>query len=78
MPHQLEGMKLSQRTGLAPARTTALMAAVIVPAVLVAFVVYLSALYHYGAEVAVDAPGQVLGPAAGVYNRLAASLQFPS
>ncbi len=77
MPHQLEGMKLSQRAGLAPARTTALMAAVIVPAVLVAFVVYLSALYHYGAEVAVDAPGQVLGPAAAVYNRLAASLQFP-
>lgn len=77
MPHQLEALKLSQRVRLAPSRVFVLMAAVIAPAVLIAFVVYLSALHRYGAAVAVDAPGQVLGPAAGVYNGLAASVQFP-
>ncbi|MBT3268672.1 hypothetical protein HN371_16070 [Candidatus Poribacteria bacterium] len=77
MPHQLEALKLSQRAGLNPSRTTALMAAVIAPAVLIAFIVYLSALYRYSASVALDPPGQVMAPAVGTYNALASSVQFP-
>ena len=34
-------------------------------------------LYDFGASIAVDAPGQVLGPGQGVYNQLSGWFQFP-
>ena len=77
MPHQLEGFKIAQRAGIQPRRLVWVMAFVIVPAVFLAFLIYLYTLYSYGASVAVDAPGQVLGPAGSVYNQLASWLQFP-
>jgi len=77
MPHQLEGFKMAQRAGIEPRRLVWVMAFVIVPAVFLAFLIYLYALYRYGASVAVDAPGQVLGPADSTYNSLATWLQFP-
>jgi hypothetical protein len=77
MPHQLEGFKIAQRAEINARRLVWVMAFVIVPAVFLAFLIYLYALYSYGASVAVDAPGQVLGPASSTYNQLASWLQFP-
>jgi hypothetical protein len=77
MPHQLEGFKLAQRTGLDARRLIWVVAFAIVPAAFVAFLIYLHALYQYGASIAVDAPGQVLGPGQSTYNQLAGWLQFP-
>ena len=77
MPHQLEGFKIAQRAGISSRWLVWVMAFVIVPAVFLAFLIYLYTLYNYGASVAVDAPGQVLGPASSTYNQLASWLQFP-
>ena len=77
MPHQLEGFKLAQRTGLDSRRLIWVVGFAIVPGVFLAFLTYLYALYNYGASIAVDAPGQVLGPGQATYNRLAGWLQFP-
>ena len=77
MPHQLEGFKLAQRIGLQTQPLVGVMIFVIVPAVFSAFLIYLYSLYQYGALVAVDAPGQVIGPGNSTYNQLANWLQFP-
>ena len=77
MPHLLEGFKLAQRIGLQTQPLVWVMTFVIVPAVFSAFLIYLYSLYQYGALVAVDAPGQVIGPGNSTYNQLANWLQFP-
>ena len=77
MPHQLEGFKLAQRTGLSNRRLMVVMLLGIAPSVFIAFLVYLYCLYDFGASIAVDAPGQVLGPGQGVYNQLSGWFQFP-
>ena len=77
MPHQLEGFKLAHHTGIGHKRLIWVMALTIIPAVFSAFSIYLYALYRYGASVAVDAPGQVLGPGQSTYQQLASWLQSP-
>ena len=77
MPHQLEGFKLAQRAGLNYRRLMVVMLLGIAPSVFIAFLVYLYCLYDFGASIAVDAPGQVLGPGQGVYNQLSGWFQFP-
>ena len=77
MPHQLEGFKLAQRTGINNRRLMLIMLLGIAPSVFIAFLVYLYCLYDFGASIAVDAPGQVLGPGQGVYNQLSGWFQFP-
>lgn len=77
MPHQLEGFKLAQRVGMNNRKLLLVMILAITVGVFSAFWVYLHALYKFGASVAVDAPGQVLGPGWGTYNQFAGWLQFP-
>lgn len=77
MPHQLEGFKLAQRTGMSYRRLMVVMLLGIAPSVFIAFLVYLYCLYDFGASIAVDAPGQVLGPGQSVYNQLSGWFQFP-
>jgi hypothetical protein len=77
MPHQLEGFKMAQRVGMSNRKLLLVMILSIIVGVFSAFWVYLHALYKFGASVAVDAPGQVLGPGWGTYNQFAGWLQFP-
>ena len=77
MPHQLEGFKLAHHTGIGHKRLIWVIALTIIPAVFSALSIYLYALYRYGASVAVDAPGQVLGPGQSTYQQLASWLQSP-
>ena len=73
MPHQLEGFKLAQRTGMDHRKLLWVMLFSIVIGVFSAFLMYLYVLYTHGGSKA----GMILGPGWGVYNRLAGWLQFP-
>jgi hypothetical protein len=50
LPHQFEGLKLADRTGMRPGSTTAVMAATVLLAVPMTFLCYLSVTYRLGAE----------------------------
>ena len=71
MPHQLEGFKLAQRTGMDHRKLLWVMLFSIVIGVFSAFLMYLYVLYTHGGSKA----GMILGPGWGTYNRLAGWLQ---
>ena len=77
MPHQLEGFKLAHRIGIGHKRLICVVVIAIVPAVFSAFSIYLYVLYRCEASIAVDTPGQVLGPGQSTYQQLASWLQSP-
>ena len=77
MPHQLEAYKIGNRMGISNKKLLWVMIAVFPIGVLCAMWIYPYTLYKYGATVAVDAPGQVLGSGNSAYNSLASWLLYP-
>jgi hypothetical protein len=77
MPHQLEAYKIGNRMGISNKKLLWIMMGVFPVGVLFAMWIYPYTLYKYGATVAVDAPGQVLGSGNGAYYSLSSWLLYP-
>ncbi|MFC1715228.1 DUF6785 family protein [Candidatus Poribacteria bacterium] len=77
MPHQLEAFKIAERKGINNKKLLWVMMICFPIGVMLAMWIYPYTLYKYGASVAVDAPGQVLGSGNGAYNALASWLLYP-
>ena len=77
MPHQLEAYKIAERTGMSSRKLLWVMMIFFPLGVLFAMWIYPYTLYKYGATVAVDAPGQVLGSGNAAYDSLTSWLLYP-
>jgi hypothetical protein len=77
MPHQLEAYKIADRTGMSNKKLLWVMMVSFPVGVLTAMWIYPYTLYKYGATVAVDAPGQVLGSGNAAYYSLSSWLLYP-